>query len=123
MRCNYCGAELEPGQRFCENCGTGLNGTESPSTGYYQSAPTGAVCFYDHSRDEGLYLAVFILNILSTVCLAFTLIGLAWSIPMTIHSYGMYKGQKPNTVGFGVCTLLFLNLVSGIILLVLDKDR
>ena len=42
---------------------------------------------------------------------------------MTIISYGIYKGTKKNTVAFAVCMLLFVNLVSGILLLVADKDE
>ena len=37
----------------------------------------------------------------------FLLIPLAWMIPMTVHAYKIYKGRKPNTVAFGVCTLIF----------------
>ena len=51
------------------------------------------------------------------------LVPLAWGIPMTVRSWGVYKGKKPNTVALGVCTLLFLNMVSGILLLVAQKDE
>ncbi len=43
-------------------------------------------------------------------------------IPMTVHSYGIYKGTKPNTVGFDVCTLIFIGLISGILLLCSKKE-
>jgi hypothetical protein len=43
-------------------------------------------------------------------------------IPMTVISHGIYKGTKKNTTTFGVCTLLFMNLASGILLLVSKKD-
>ncbi len=52
----------------------------------------------------------------------FLLIPLAWMIPMTVRTYKIYKGRKPNTVAFGVCMLIFVNLVSGILLLCSDKD-
>ena len=47
---------------------------------------------------------------------------LAWMIPMTVHSWGIYKGKRRNTVAFGVCTLIFVNVVSGILLLCSKKD-
>lgn len=53
----------------------------------------------------------------------FWLIPLIWWIPMTVHTYKIYKGSKPNTVAFGVCTILFLNLVSGILLLCSTKGK
>ncbi len=62
-------------------------------------------------------LAAFILNLISTLSAAFLIIPLAWMIPMTVRSYHIYKGTKQNTVAFGVCDLLFCDLISGILLL------
>ena len=76
----------------------------------------------DTENDKTLRLVAFILNIVTTVGIGWTVIPLAWMIPMTVISYGIYKGTKKNTVAFGVCTLLFMNLVSGILLLVSKKD-
>lgn len=73
-------------------------------------------------NDKTLKLAAFILNVVSTAGFAVFLIPLAWMIPMTIISYGIYKGTKKNTVAFGVCTLIFVSLVAGILLLVSKKD-
>lgn len=50
------------------------------------------------------------------------LICLAWMIPMTVYSWRLYTGERPNTTTFAVCTLIFVNLISGILLLVSDKD-
>lgn len=73
-------------------------------------------------NDKTLRLIAFILNIVATVSIGWTIIPLAWMIPMTVISYGIYKGTKKNTTTFGVCTLLFVNLISGILLLVSKKD-
>lgn len=59
--------------------------------------------------DRNLRLAAFILNIISMVALEWTLLLLAWMIPMTVMSWGIYKGARANTVAFGVCNLLFVN--------------
>ena len=75
------------------------------------------------STDSTLRLINFILCVVSTVIGAAAIIPLAWCIPMTIHSWRIYKGQRPNTVAFGVCTLIFVNLVGGILLLVSKKDQ
>ena len=72
--------------------------------------------------DRTLRLIAFILNIVSTVSVGWLLIPLAWMIPMTVISYGIYKGTKKNTTAFGVCMLIFVNLVSGILLLVSTRD-
>ncbi len=73
--------------------------------------------------DRTLRLIAFIWNIFCTVACAILLIPLAWMIPMTVHTYGIYKGTKPNTVAFGVCTLLFIGVVSGVLLLCSSKDE
>lgn len=74
-------------------------------------------------KDQTLRLIAFILAVISTVCGALAIIPLAWMIPMTVHVWGIYKGKKPNTTAFGVCTLIFLNIVGGILLLVSEKDN
>ena len=50
------------------------------------------------------------------------LICLAWMIPMTVYSWRLYTGERPNTTTFAVCTLIFVNLISGILLLGSDTD-
>ena len=72
--------------------------------------------------DKTLRLVAFILNIVTTVGVGWLLIPLAWMIPMTVISYGIYKGTKKNTVALGVCTLIFINVISGVLLLVSKKD-
>ncbi len=73
-------------------------------------------------NDKTLKLIAFIFNVVSTVSIGWLILPLAWMIPMTIISWGIYKGTKANTVAFGVCTLIFVSLVSGILLLVAKKD-
>lgn len=79
--------------------------------------------------DKTLFLIAFILNLLtiftnvvvSPFLFFLNLICLAWVIPMTVHTWGIYKGKKANTTAFGVCTLIFVDLISGILLLVAKK--
>lgn len=65
------------------------------------------------NSDRNLRLAAFILNIISMVALGWTLLPLAWMIPMTVMSWGVYKGTRANTVAFGVRNLLFVNTIGG----------
>ena len=53
----------------------------------------------------------------------FLLLPLAWTIPLTIHTYKVYKGTSENTTIFGILVLIFLSLISGILLLCSKKDR
>jgi len=75
-----------------------------------------------HDTDSTLRLIAFILNVVATVGIGWLIVPLAWMIPMTVISWGIYKGTKKNTTAFGVCTLIFVSLASGILLLVSKKD-
>lgn len=55
------------------------------------------------------------------VVLGWTLLPLAWMIPMTVMSWGIYKGTRVNTVAFDVCNLLFVNTIGGV--LISTKER
>lgn len=46
----------------------------------------------------------------------FTLIPLVWQIPMTVKIFKHIKARRSFTKGFCVCTLLFLNLIAGILM-------
>ena len=73
--------------------------------------------------DKTLRLIAFIVNIITTVLVCWLIFPLAWMIPMTVVSWGIYKGKRKNTVAFGVCTLLCLDPISGILLLCSTKDE
>lgn len=68
--------------------------------------------------DRTLRLIAFIFCLISTISVGWTIIPLAWMIPMSVHCWGVYQGTKPNTVAFGVCALIFVTVVGGILLLV-----
>lgn len=75
------------------------------------------------NEDRTLRLVAFVFAVLCTVSMCWLIIPLAWMVPMTVRCWSIYKGTKPNTVAFGVCTLLFLSLVGGIMLLISKKDQ
>ena len=97
--------------------------------GQQNCGQTGAGCDADGAiypmteSDRTLRLINFILCVISCVCFGWTIIPLAWMIPMTVISWGIYKGKKRNTVAFGVCTLIFVDLIGGILLLCSHKDE
>lgn len=101
---------------------------QAPPASAYTQAPAAQMVttpgqIYPMSEtDRTLRLVAFILNIITTVCSGFLILPLAWMIPMTVRSYGIYKGVKPNTVAFDVCTLIFMGIISGILLLVSHRD-
>lgn len=101
----------------------------SPSAGYGGMQPSAGQGYYQQpapavvdGNDQTLRLIAFVFCIISTISVCWAVIPLAWMIPMSVHCWGIYKGTKANTTAFGVCTLIFVSLVAGILLLVSKKD-
>lgn len=104
--CSKCGAELNPDSAYCHNCGC-------PVGGYAQSHATVA--------NSGLKTVVKVLMIISCVLKAFLVIPLFWSIPMTVVYWNSVNNRVPIGVGFKICTLLFVSLIAGILMLCDDE--
>ncbi len=136
--CSKCGQLVEDDAQFCPSCGIlfavdSNSKSESdvqnsnyaqPQTYKVEATVIQSPTTYQMSEsDKTLRLVAFIFNLISTIGLCFLIIPLAWMIPMTVISWGIYKGRKANTVAFGVCTLIFVDLISGILLLCSKKDR
>lgn len=107
MFCTHCGKELNDQAVICPNCGV--------PTGNYKSS----------TNDTGSTLRTIakIFMIIACVINAIPwLIPLAWCIPMTVHLSNAEKNKEKVSVGFKICTLLFVSLVAGILLLC-DKEN
>lgn len=106
----------------------GIVPAPTPTSTYAPASDQAPIVTYGYqppamsSNDRTLRMVAFIFCIVSCVAIGWMIIPLAWLIPMTVHTYGIYKGTKNNTTAFAVCTLLFSNLVAGILLLVSTKD-
>lgn len=57
----------------------------------------------------------------SYIMLICCLLPLAWQIPMTVMMKKYADGKTSKSVALGICTLLFCNLISGILLLVSEE--
>lgn len=88
----------------------------TPNPGYFQPhAPS--------QQDKTLRLVAFIFSIISLAIAGWFIVPLAWMIPMTVYTWRIYQGTRPNTIAFGVCMLIFVSTVAGILLLVSKKDE
>lgn len=85
--------------------------------------PVERMTYYVSDGDKTLRLVAFIFMLISLVGTCWLILPLAWMIPMTVISWGIYKGTKPNSTAFAVCTLIFASLVAGICLLVSTKNK
>lgn len=76
-----------------------------------------AVVMFSTGTDEGSVLGSGYITS-GIICV----IPLAWAIPMTLKMNRVRKGEETAGIAFCICTLLFLNLISGILLLV-DQSK
>jgi len=101
--CSHCGAQIEDEAVICVHCGCKVVGSKKS-----ESEETNDVL--------GLVAKVFMVLACVGGIAAF-FIPLAWCIPMTVHAWRKIDNHEEMGVGFKVCTLLFVSVVAGILLL------
>ena len=102
--CVKCGAEMFDDAVICVKCGCPVK-----NDAMAQTEPT----------RSGITTAAKVLMIIGTVYMAICTfcIGLAWCLPMTLsYSNKRKRGERVGT-GFKICTLLFVNMIAGILML------
>ena len=67
--------------------------------------------------DETMSTVIKIFLILGCIAQGWMLIPLAWCIPMTVSYFGKVKNHEKMGMGFKICTLLFVSVVAGILML------
>lgn len=103
--CSHCGNELVDEAVVCPKCGC--------------RCESGVAA---NNRND-IHLAIIILMVISCVSMAIAFLpSLAWTLPMTLSAKRRLQNCEPIGVAFKVCTLLFCNLIAGIILLCIDTE-
>ena len=105
--CSHCGNELLDEAVVCPRCGCRVESQR-----------------VNVDRND-LFLVIKIFMIIGCVVISLStlFIGLAWTLPMTLSACRRLDKREPIGVGFKVCTLLFVNLVAGILLLCADTEN
>ena len=127
--CSKCGKELVDEAVICTSCGCYVvQPQQNPIPTQYplersnnQGLQTAALVF--------MFLSIGFTSLIAFICLIasplvgfFWAIPLCWYIPMTVSYKNKIKTGQPISTAFCVCTLLFLNLISGILMLC-DNNR
>ncbi|MBE5890055.1 MAG: zinc-ribbon domain-containing protein [Lachnospiraceae bacterium] len=87
--------------------------------GYQQPYPNNGM----NQGNSTLATVVKIFMILGCVSIGWSIIPLAWCIPMTVVCFRKLNNNEPIGIGFKICTLLFVNLVAGICLLCMQDEQ
>lgn len=105
MYCSNCGQEINDNADVCIHCGCAVK-KDKPAA----------------QKDDSLGLVAKIFLIIGCVAQGWLLLPLAWCLPITLSVCGKMKRGEPIGTGLKVCALLFVNLISGIILLCRSED-
>lgn len=102
--CTHCGAEIADEAVVCTACGC--------------PAETAAAVDVNVNVGNGtLKLIAKIFMLIGCIGTAFVLIPLCWTIPMTVHYWKAVENKTPVGIGFKVCTLIFVSLIAGVLML------
>lgn len=108
--CSKCGKEIMDEAVICPGCGCAVAQERNEEK-------------KDLKRgDDGLAVASKIFLILGCISQGWMLLPLAWCLPITISACGKMKRGEPVGTGLKVCSLLFVSLVGGILLLCRSDD-
>ena len=107
--CTHCGAEVHEEAVVCVKCGCSL---ESTKVTVKESRHT----------DDTMQTIIKVFLILGCITQGWLLIPLAWCLPITISVFNSFRDKKPIGTGLKVCTLLFVSLISGIMLLCINEN-
>lgn len=104
--CSTCGKEVYDQAVICPNCGCPLK----------QPKPM------EDGETDGLATAAKVFLIIGCIAQGVFLIPLAWCLPITISICTRMSERRPVGTGLKICSLLFVNLVAGILLLCRSDD-
>lgn len=106
MYCIKCGAEIMDEAVICPKCGC-----------YTHNFNQQARQVSNSEKSKTLKTIAKIFMILGCVFTGFAIIPLAWTLPMTIVYCDKIKRGEKVGIGFKVCSLLFVSMVAGILML------
>lgn len=101
MYCKNCGKEIDDKAVICVGCGCAVESNEQVIT-----MPESTI----------IQTIVKVFMVLSCIAAGLVIIPLIWTIPMTVHYFKATKENRPVSIAFKICSLLFVNMIPGILM-------
>lgn len=114
MFCTNCGKQIDEGSKFCPYCGQKVDCELEDISVKNQDE-------FKKENNKVIDTIAKIFLVLSCVGGGLLLIPLAWMLPITIMVFSRINNNKEIGVGLKICALLFVNVISGILLLVREE--
>lgn len=112
--CSFCGTKMKSNENICRKCGYASVKENKEEYTYYKNN-----IYYSSVSATAIIVKVFM--IISCVIKGIFIFPLAWCIPMTVYAFRKINEKEEFSLAFKICTLIFVDLVSGIIMLA-DED-
>lgn len=103
--CTHCGSEINDDAVVCIHCGCTTEKT---------TAKKGA--------NDTMKTLILVFLILGCISGAAFILPLAWCVPITISVKNKMDNGEPVDTGLKVCTLIFVSVIAGILLLCMNDD-
>lgn len=104
--CSHCGSEIFDEAVICPHCGCSVQET-------IKATPVNNTS----SEKNTIRLIAKVFMILGCISVGWTLIPLIWCIPMTVKYWKACDNGEDVSTAFKICSLLFVNLIAGILML------
>ncbi len=104
MYCKNCGYEIDENADVCIHCGMALVNDKKAG------------------QSSVLRTVAKVFMVLACIASAAALLPLIWTIPMTVHYFTACNNNRQVGIAFKVCSLIFVSLVAGILMLC-DNDQ
>ena len=123
--CTKCGSEIADEAVICPKCGCAVDNVKTTASGSGIKTATKVFLILSCVSSCIMTLIYFICAMVALANgsggLFFTYLFLSlpalWIIPMTVNYFSKVKKGEAVGVGFKVCTLIFVNIVAGILML------
>ncbi len=126
MYCKNCGHQVDDKAVVCIHCGCLTDAGEKLNLSQHFQVPTQEEHNQTNmstSNNNTLGTIAKVFMIISCVFMGLYIIPLFWTIPMTVSLSNKLKNNEPISTGFKVCILLFVNTISGILLLCMKDNN
>lgn len=123
--CSHCGAQIDDEAVVCVKCGCAVQSVSSQKSnkGKIIAIHVFLILSCVFASFGNYYINVNGQNLLEGIGRILSIATLAWKLPMTVIALIRLNKGKNLPMAFKVCTLIFVSLIAGILMLCLAENQ